>query len=91
MTKRIYKYELAVVDRQFIRMTRHSDILSVQVQNGKICLWASVTLDEYHEDVAFFIVGTGHNTPEGEYLATVQIGELVWHVYKGFKLNELLK
>lgn len=40
--KRIFKYQLEITDRQTILLPHDAEILSVQVQNQKPCLWAKV-------------------------------------------------
>lgn len=69
--------------------------LSVQIQNGIICLWAVVDVPEIgRPDQRFdplmtrrqlFVYGTGReisNYEKREYLGTVQRGALVWHVFQ---------
>jgi hypothetical protein len=84
--RRIFKYDLAVTGTQMIMMPRHAKVLSVQDQNGRLCVWAKVD-PHAPADVRrrFVIVGTGHNLPiemdSLTYLASVQQGAFVWHVF----------
>lgn len=84
--KKIYKYELMMADEQTIELPKHSKILTVQIQNGNICLWALVFPQEVMQKYKVRIIGTGH--PAGyvdadDYIGTVQQneGQLVWHVF----------
>ena len=85
--KRIYKYQLELSET----MTIEASIvrpLSIQVQNGTLCLWAEV---EHPNSAASTLtittVGTGRPIPDsaGEYLCTIQQGGYVWHFY--WRLN----
>lgn len=85
--KKIYKYVLGIGwENQAIKMPKHSVILSIQVQNTQICVWAEVEENQPIVDKVFVIIGTGHSFDKdilGQYLATVQQGEFVWHIYEG--------
>lgn len=86
VTQKIYKYPFPYLSEKIIiALPAHSRILSVQTQHGVICLWAVVDTEERDVDArAFRIVGTGHPIPDGPltYLATVQTGAFVWHVFE---------
>lgn len=86
MKKRIFKYELSV-DGTNISMPVGAEILTVQSQNRTLCLWALVDPEAAKEIRYFEVFGTGH--PIGydagvsrEYIATVQDGGFVWHVFE---------
>lgn len=65
-------------------------ILSCEVQNGHLCIWAEFVAPSKDETVqvkirTFQIVGTGHRfelTPTMEFIATVQQPPFVWHIYE---------
>lgn len=82
--KRIFKYPLEITDRQVIVLPIGVKPLSVQMQNGQMCLWAEVDTAADSTVRTIFVFGTGNPMPEepGEYISTVQdyMG-LVWHVY----------
>lgn len=85
--KTIYKYELSVEDEQIIEMPYLHQILSLQVQYGKPCIWVLVDLSvSTMENVKFVTYGTGHQVkPEiDKYVGTYQLndGLLVFHVFK---------
>lgn len=83
--KRVYKYE---IDKSIekISMPFGAKILSAQIQKDKICLWAEVDTENETTQRAFIIFGTGHDinfkNDEISYLATVQQGIFVWHIYE---------
>jgi hypothetical protein len=85
---RIYKYPLAVEDKQKLVMPVGAKILSVQMQFDRPVLWAMV--DERPETVeetrTFVIVCTGNPVPDDVrwFLGTVQAahGHIVFHVFE---------
>jgi hypothetical protein len=83
MNKTIWKYTLGISDAQILALPKGATILSVAEQYGEVTLWALVDPDKELEHRLFYIFGTGHpvpNTP-GTFLGTVQIRDLVWHVF----------
>lgn len=74
MTKVIYKYPLQVEDEQIISMPKGAEILTVQEQHGKPCLWALANPQAEKEEVKIVMVGTGHifNTKNLKYIGTCQ-------------------
>ncbi len=83
--EKIYKYVLEITDEQVITMPAPLKILSAQIQDDQLCLWALVTPNAPMENLPVAIVGTGHPFDyiweKWEYLNTVQDGPLVWHVF----------
>lgn len=89
----IHKYELSVLVKQpqAIYMRDGATILSVQEQDGVICVWVLVDTLQPLVQYFFSIFGTGQPLPDGfnpfkarnRHLATVQQGSLVWHVFGG--------
>lgn len=83
---KIFKYTLELIGTQIIRMPVDAIILTVQIQNGKPCLWAMID-DRLPADKAYKIdtYGTGHNVSNesGAYIGTYQLAEgaLVFHVF----------
>lgn len=86
--KTIYKYPLEIKDEQIIDLPPNHTILSVQMQNDVLCLWALVEPSNYMTtEVKIRIYGTGHPVDEeGEFLGTFQDermnGYFVGHVFK---------
>jgi hypothetical protein len=82
----IYKYELTpngiVAD-----MPRGAEVLTVQVQHGKPCIWAMVDPDAPTHTRHFRVIGTGHrfeaDVLRSMYVGTFQLegGSLVFHVF----------
>ena len=84
--KVIYKYPLEVTDDQFINIPKDYQILTVQVQNGRPCLWAEVDPKLPMDCVHIVIVGTGHSIhddDEMKYIGTFQLesGSFVGHCF----------
>ncbi len=86
MKRKIYKYVLQIDDNQAIEMPEGATILTAQMQRGHLCLWAVVDIDpELPQKMRHIeIIGTGNLFTEAprRYIATVQDGSLVWHVFE---------
>lgn len=83
----IYKYQLALVDRQSIDMPSDANILSVQLQNGIPTIWAEVSPDAPIFPRRFAMICTGETISASysnrKYLATLQLHTgIVLHVYQ---------
>lgn len=83
----VYKYELEITDEQTIRLPFNAELLTVQMQGDKCCLWALV--DPRHElnERTICIYGTGYPIPNGirlKYISTFQIPHLglVFHAFE---------
>ena len=81
--KTIYKYQLLKAICE-IQMPIGSRILDVQVQNGVICLWATVDTALMPETRIFQIIGTGDSEVDNchNYIGTVQQDSFVWHIFE---------
>lgn len=85
MNKIIYKYQ---IDRDLLELPIGYKILSIQLQNNKMTLWAEIDpLEENLVEVNLIFIGTGVNfdNSDKEYVTTIQEGNLVWHCYKIIK------
>jgi len=75
-----------LVDVQEIDMPRGAEILTVQMQNDTLMLWAKVASHTPHEPRMIVIIGTGNpiGGKLGRYIGTVQMTnrQLVWHVFE---------
>lgn len=88
--RKIWKCELSKVDEQTISLPKESQILTVQIQHGKICIWVLVEPDLPLEERIFEIYGTGEVIKESfslvtrEYIGTFQCngGDLVFHLFE---------
>lgn len=86
MEKVIWKFQLQIIDRQPVEMPEGSQVLSVDEQNGGICLWVLCDPEKALEEKIFHIHGTGNTVDDnvtGDFIGTVQThsGKLVWHVF----------
>lgn len=83
--KTIWKFEVPVEDEVSVEMPCHSEVLAVQEGEspGVLWLWAIVDDTFTTRPRRFSIRGTGHPLGEvGPYIATVQTGPFVWHVFE---------
>jgi len=82
----IWKFALQTIDKQEIKMPVGAEILTVDIQNGKPCLWARVDTEELIETRQIAIHGTGHELPGStrKYIGTYQLagGTLIFHVFE---------
>jgi hypothetical protein len=87
---KIWKWPLVITDFQTVEMPMRTKILTVQMQEGQLCLWAEVNdLSNETELRTIMIAGTGQaNIPPGaQYIGTVQDQPLVWHVFEVDKVR----
>lgn len=83
----IYKYPLEIIDRQQIELPAGSSILTVQVQNNKLWLWALVDPSAPPATRHIHLFGTGQPMSNAEhdhclYINTVQHSYAVWHFFE---------
>lgn len=81
--KTIWKYELAG-DTQELDIPEGGEVLTIQIQNGAICIWVLVDPNRPKEKRSFEVVGTGEpilGNP-GKYLGTIQERIYVWHIFE---------
>lgn len=84
---KIFKYQLEKTDNQFIGMPQGAEILCIQVQNEKPCIWALCDPDKPISQRLFVTFGTNGYLPETiyrKYIGTYQLigGKLVFHVFE---------
>lgn len=89
MEETIWKFELKTTDNQFIEMPKGAQLLAVQTQFDKPCVWALVNPKAEKEKRCFEIFGTGHTVSsdmgtDRNYIGTYQLhgGSLVFHVFE---------
>ena len=58
------------------------EILSVQMQGDNLVVWINTSKASHLRSVTFLTAYTGEDAPQGYYIATVQDGNLVYHVYE---------
>ena len=83
----VYKYELEITDEQTIKLPLCSQMLTIQMQGNKCCLWALVDPTHELEERTICIHGTGHQIKDGnklKYISTFQIPHLglVFHSFE---------
>ena len=87
---KIYKYELSFESRTFVRMPEKSEIMDIQIQDGKPVMWAMVDPDSREIVVRINMLYTGHGmqleATRNEYLATIQHEGLVYHFFMGYEI-----
>lgn len=79
--KTIHKYPISIRTEQQIELPYGYKPICVQIQNGKIWLWAKVNSENHKEYATIFVIGTGQYLPGGKYIGTVQLDGYVWHIY----------
>lgn len=82
--REVWKFPISDMTYE-VEMPKEADVLTVQLQDERICLWAEVTPNAELERRRFHVVGTGWKVPADSfnYIGTVQRGALVWHIYEG--------
>jgi hypothetical protein len=88
--KTIWKYTLNQPDVNKIEMPKGAEILSVQLQDGKICLWALLDPEAEKEIRSFGLIGTGNfiKQEESQYIATLQFEKIFAHFNQVYHLFE---
>lgn len=82
--KAIHKYSLEV-GHNAVEMPEGAQVLTVQEQGGRMQMWALVNPEVTRKvERTFMAYGTGEEVPSnpGAYVATVQLGWTVWHVFE---------
>lgn len=84
--KTIWKYDLE--GNVAFEMPKGAEVISVQVQHRRPCMWAVVDTEAPKETRNFTIFGTGHGIPKdffpAKHIGTFQMadGALIWHVFE---------
>ena len=83
----IWKYPLEIVEEQSLMMPEGSEILTAQIQQKVLCLWALVYSTRPQQLRKIEIIGTGNYIDENvkrKYISTVQMadGKLIFHVFE---------
>jgi hypothetical protein len=81
----IYKYQFNVADSFEIEMPIHSDVLSIQLQNGKPTMWVKIDTSQEMVRRMFLAFGTGHpmtSLIDLRHIGTIQINGFVWHIFE---------
>lgn len=80
----VWKFTLAMEEKQGVSMPQGAKILHLAEQHGELCLWALVDPDAAQEVREFVIAGTGHTSPTDGHVGTALMkgGEYVWHLFE---------
>lgn len=85
---KICKVELTKKRTQLIKMPEKSEIMDIQMQDGKFVMWFLTNLESKEIEVKINIYETGCETHDNalkdEYLSTVQYGGLAWHFFMNY-------
>jgi len=87
---RIWKFHIPAEDRVTLKMPAASEILSLDVQNVSMHIWAKCDPYAKKIDRYFAVVGTGHAVPlhVKKYIGTAVVPPFVWHVFELFGDDE---
>jgi hypothetical protein len=84
---KVFKQELKITDVQFVTLYMDAEIICVQVQHGKPCIWYTTNAPRGIKVVRIYTHGTGHLMASNikKYIGTYQLseGDLVFHVFEG--------
>ena len=87
MRQTIWKFETEVTDRFTLKMPSGGQILTLQIQNEKPCIWALVNPENDPEERFFELFGTGHEMESmginRKYIGTypLQNGAFIFHLF----------
>lgn len=82
--KAIYKYPIDFATSQILAMPVGADIISVQMQNGILTIWAIISTEVSLIPVTIRIFGTGKEIPVDlvlRHVGSIRVGIHVWHVF----------
>lgn len=76
-----------MADTQMVEMPCKSHILTAQMRGKTLCLWALVDVEEYqlpkiNREIEIHGTGNPITDKPRHYIATVQYGPWVWHVFE---------
>lgn len=83
----IYKYDLTLAGYQELTLPRNARILTADLQDCELKLWAIVDSENPARKIGIHILGTGSIVPEIErgflkHLNTIQQEGFVWHIFE---------
>lgn len=83
MSRKIWKFELKLTETQTIKLPEYATPLTAQIQNGTICVWFTVNplMPNCNKDIYIFGAGSSLPNPHGDYISSVQLHGLAWHVF----------
>lgn len=83
----VWKYRVPFDDKFSLDMPRGAQILTMQLQDGVLTIWARVETENETEPRHFVLVGTGNPIPVEDtrtlvYINTLQIAPFVFHLFE---------
>jgi hypothetical protein len=84
----VLKHELrsTIGEPQKVALTIGCEIIKVDIQRSRICLWAvHHAVDHPRHERQFVIVATGQESPhiyKRTHIGTIQDGVFVWHIFE---------
>jgi hypothetical protein len=83
----VHKFAVGIAGYFDLKMPEGAKVLSVQVQDGVVCIWAKVNTARPLKTIHFGFTGTGIEQHPGvrfaPFIGTVQLGPLVFHLFGG--------
>lgn len=84
----IYKYPVQIDDEFQITMPQYSEMLAVQIHEGKPYLWVLVDPTQECVPHIFYLAGTGHirskeNLNKESYIGSFFLNRFIFHLFGG--------
>jgi hypothetical protein len=82
--KTIWKYEIAITDRQTLKVPCGGKAIHVGMDpSGAECIWFEVETENNEYYTTIFVVCTGNPIPQEatQHVGSLVRGWMVWHVY----------
>lgn len=84
--RKIFKYELRIVDQQDIMLPADYQILKIDTQYDRVCLWCLVYVDNPLTTLTLALHGTGHlvhpDINVKNYIDSFELNGFVGHIFK---------
>lgn len=82
--KTVYKYPILLTDTQELELPENAEILTIQIQNYHLELWALVEPSNVMKTRQIRIAGTGHPFDHADYryISTAHLDAFVWHFFE---------
>jgi hypothetical protein len=80
----IHKFPLHIIKKQEVEIPNSAEILTAQIQDDVLQLWAKVNTEHPNTSYTIVILGTGHEFPgyDLKYISTIQHAGFVWHIFQ---------
>jgi len=82
------------IKKKVILMPENTEVVSVGVKNSELFIWAICTPNGKLRTRCFRIIENGGQPTHGglaDFIGTVQIEGIVWHVFQQWSLKELVR